>query len=131
MFDEKEWYNSLKKPEFQPPDWVFTPAWTILYILMFTALFLVLIAQFRWIHILAYLFFIIQLTVNLSWPFVFFKEHNLRKAFLYSSLLSLLVFITMLLFFYISKWAGILFIPYFLWCLFANILSFEILELNE
>ncbi|MDD3435817.1 MAG: tryptophan-rich sensory protein [Candidatus Gastranaerophilales bacterium] len=128
---DKEWYDSLVKPKFQPPAWVFAPVWTVLYISMFIAAVLVLAAKFHWINIFAYLLFTAQLTVNLLWTPAFFGEHNLRKAFLLSSLLSLLVFLTMLFFYHISKFAGILFLPYFLWCLFATVLNFEILELNE
>lgn len=128
---DKDWYNGLAKSKFQPPDWVFTPIWTLLYVLMFISLFLILISKFYLINLAAYVLFIVQLWVNLQWPFAFFREHNLRKSFLLSALLAVLVFLTMLVFFYISNLAGILFIPYFLWCCFAALLSFQILELNE
>lgn len=128
---DKEWYNSLTKPDFQPPAWVFAPVWTVLYVLMAVSFILVLISPFKFLNIIAYLLFVAQLVVNLSWSPVFFVEHNLRKAFGLSALLVVLVFLTMLVFFHISKIAGILFLPYFLWCCFATVLSFEILELNE
>lgn len=128
---DKDWYDSLVKPQFQPPEWVFAPVWTGLYILMAISFILVLIDDFELWTLFALLFFAAQLWVNLSWPPIFFKEHNLRKAFLFSALLVLLVFLTMLSFFHISKLAGIMFLPYFLWCCFATVLSFEILELNE
>lgn len=131
MHYDKEWFNSLAKPKFQPPERVFAPVWTVLYILMFISCILVLVSKFHWTNVFAYILFIFQLVVNLQWPIVFFKEHNLRKAFLLCALLALLVFLTMLAFFHISKLAGILLLPYFLWCLFATLLSFEILELNE
>lgn len=129
-FDD-EWFNSLAKPKFQPPRWVFFPVWTFLYICMFLALFIIVFAHFKWTNIFSYVFFILQFYVNLQWPVVFFKEHNLRKAFLIAALLNFLVFLTMMNFFQISFWAGLLFLPYFLWCCFATILTFEILELNE
>ena len=128
---DKDWYDSLNKPKFQPPAWVFAPTWTVLYILMFVALGLVFLTPFKFLSVLAYLLFTAQLVVNLQWSPVFFKEHNLRKAFLLCVLLDILVFLTMAVFFYISRIAGILFLPYMLWCAFASILSFEILELNE
>lgn len=128
---DKEWYDNLQKPKFQPPAWIFAPVWIFLYILMGVAFLLVLFSQFRFINIIAYLFFAAQLVINLQWSPVFFKEHNLRKAFLLCVLLSLVVFLTMLIFYHISKIAGVLFLPYFLWCLFATLISFEILELNE
>lgn len=131
MMYDNNWYNSLAKPKFLPPPWVFAYVWTILYILMFVAFILVIKKPFEWTSIFAYLFFIAQLIVNLIWPIVFFKEHNLRKAFIFCVILTFLVFLTMLTFFNISKLAGILFFPYLLWSIFATILSFEILERNE
>lgn len=128
---DEEWYNSLVKPKYNPPNWVFAPVWIVIYALMFVAFGLVFAAEFKWINVIAYLLFFLQLGVNLQWSPAFFKEHNLRKAFLISALLTLLVFLTMIVFFFISKLAGLLFIPYFVWCVFASILSFEILDLNE
>ena len=128
---DQEWYNSLKKPSFQPQSSVFAPVWTILYIMMFVAIGLIIASPFKWLHVPAYLLFISQLLVNLSWTPIFFKNHNLLKAFLLCLLLALLVFLTMVVFFFISKLAALLFLPYFLWCCFAVILSFEIWELNS
>ena len=125
------WYDSLIKPKIQPPAWLFAPVWTVLYTLMLIAFVLVMIKGFRFENIFAYIFFVAQLVVNLSWSPVFFKEHNLRKAFLLCIVLAVLVLLTMVSFFYISKLAGLLFLPYFLWCSFAGLLCFEILELNE
>lgn len=131
MRHDENWYNSLTKPKFHPPNWVFAPVWIVIYALMFVAFGLVFAAKFSWVNIIAYLLFFVQFGVNLKWSPTFFEEHNLRKAFLISALLTFLVFLTMIIFFIISKWAGILLIPYFLWCIFASVLSFEILELNE
>lgn len=128
---DEDWYDSLVKPRFHPPKWVFAPVWTVIYILMFIAFGLTLAAKFRLINIFAYLLFIMQLTANLQWSPAFFEEHDLRKAFLISALLTVLVFLTMLIFFNVSKLAGLLFFPYFLWSGFATILNFELLELNE
>lgn len=131
MRHDENWYNSLAKPGFHPPNWIFAPVWIIIYALMFVAFGLIFVAKFNWVHIVAYLLFFVQLGVNLQWSPTFFEEHNLRKAFLISILLTFLVFLTMIVFFIISKWAGLLLLPYFLWCIFASVLSFEILELNE
>lgn len=128
---DKHWYDSLHKPEFCPPTWVFAPVWTTIYILMFAAFGFVFTAKFQWLSPVAYLLFMLQIAVNLSWSPAFFEQHNLRKAFGLSALLTLLIFLMMIVFFMISKLAGILIIPYFVWCIFASVLSFEILELNE
>ena len=128
---DREWFNSLEKPKNQPPAWVFAPVWFFLYSLMVVSLILVILSPFRILSLFAYLFFALQLIVNFQWAPAFFKEHNLRKAFIISVLLTLLVFITMIIFYQVSKIAGVMFLPYFLWCCFANYLMFEILELNE
>lgn len=128
---DKEWYDKLIKPSFQPPDWVFAPVWIILYVLMTIAFLIVALAPFKWVSLLAFLLFFAQLYVNWQWTPTFFGEHNLRKAFLLASLLTVLVLLTMILFYLVSKVAGILLLPYFIWCIFATVLSFEILELNE
>lgn len=128
---DKEWYESLIKPDFQPPAWVFPPVWGLLYLLIATAFLVVVGAGFNWKTVFAAVFFTLQLFVNFQWPVAFFKEHDLRKAFLICSLLTLLVFVTLILFFRVSLLAGFLFLPYFCWCVFATILNFFILELNE
>lgn len=126
-----EWYNSLKKPSFQPDSSVFGPVWTVLYIMMFVSLWFIIATPFSWVHVIAYLLFISQLILNLCWTPVFFKDHDLLKAFLLCLLLAFLVFVTMVVFFFISKLASLLLVPYFLWCCFAGILSFEIWEMNS
>lgn len=127
----EEWYNSLVKPKFCPPAWVFAIVWVMLYILILIALTLVVLDGFNLRNVFAVFLFFTQIFINILWPSAFFKEHNLRKSFLLSALLTLLVFLTMLFFFNVSKLAGVLFLPYFLWCCFATVLNFEILELNE
>ena len=128
---DKDWYENLNKPPFQPPAKVFGPVWTVLYIMMFIAFGIVAANDFELESFFAYLFFFAQLWVNFSWSKIFFREHNLRKAFLVCALLTLLVFCTMIIFFTVSFWSGLLFVPYFCWCVFATILCFEILERNE
>lgn len=128
---ESEWYDKLIKPKFQPPKWLFAPVWTILYIMMAISFVLIVLEDFELTSLLAYLLFVLQLGVNIAWPASFFKEHDLRKAFLLSTILTLLVLFTMLVFYNISELAGILMVPYFLWCIFANLLTFQILDLNE
>lgn len=128
---DKQWYDSLIKPSFQPPAWIFAPVWTTLYIMMFVALFIVLTSKFNSISILAISLFVVQFLLNLSWSPVFFAKHDFKKAFYVTVLLAIAVFATMICFLFISKIAGILFLPYFLWCSFASILSFQILKLNN
>lgn len=127
----REWYDSLIKPKFMPPAWIFAPVWIILYILMFISIGLVFAAPFRILNIFGYVVFTAQLAVNFRWVPVFFREHNLRKAFLLCVLLDILILTTIILFFQISKTAAYLLLPYLLWGLYATVLNFEILDLNE
>ena len=128
---DKQWYDSLIKPKFQPPTWIFAPVWTILYTMMFVALFVVLTSKLTLLTILATSLFSVQFILNLSWSPIFFAKHNLKKAFYVAVLLAISVFATMICFFFISKIAGLLFLPYFLWCSFASVLSFAIMKLNN
>lgn len=125
-----KWYNDLIKPEFQPPAWVFAPAWSVLYILMFVSFLLILKAEVRPISIYAYALFVLQLILNLSWSPIFFELHQLKKAFWVCISLTVTVFLMMVVFAFISKLAGILLIPYFLWLCFACALNFKIWKLN-
>lgn len=128
---DTEWYNSLKKPNFQPQSWVFTPVWSVLYVLMFISFALILLSPLRWMSAVAYILFVAQFTMNLSWTPTFFIYHDLKKSFFICFLLTVLVFLMMIVFFHISKLAGIITIPYFLWMVYATVLNFEIWELNS
>lgn len=128
---DKQWYDSLIKPKFQPPAWIFAPVWTILYTMMFVALFIVVTSKYNLISILAISLFVVQFLLNISWSPIFFAKHDFKKAFYVSVLLGIAVFATMVCFFFISKIAGLLFLPYFLWCSFASALSFAIMKLNS
>lgn len=126
-----EWYANLIKPSFQPPSWVFGPAWSILYILMFISLVLVTRVEFGSKHLSAYSLFIIQLILNLAWSPVFFGLHEIKTALLICITLTVLVFIMFFVFYSISKTAGLLLLPYLFWLIFASELNFQIYRLNN
>lgn len=128
---DKNWYDSLMKPKFQPPAWIFAPVWTILYTMMFVALFIVVTSKYNLTSVLAISLFVTQFLLNISWSPIFFAKHDFKKAFYVAVLLAISVFATMVCFFFISKIAGLLFLPYFLWCSFASVLSFAIMKLNS
>lgn len=127
---DKKWYDDLVKPEFQPPSWIFAPVWSILYLLMFISFLLILKAEVQPITVYAYIFFIIQLFLNLSWSPIFFELHQLKKALFVCVSLTIAVFIMIILFFMISKLAAVLLVPYLLWLCFASYLNFKIWKLN-
>ncbi|GAA4044252.1 MULTISPECIES: TspO/MBR family protein [Flavobacterium] len=126
------WYPTLIKPVFNPPNWIFAPVWTSLYIMMGVAGGLVwnkldgnetLVKK-------AFLFFIIQLALNALWSLIFFKLHNLLLASIEVVLLLLMIFETYTQFKKIDKIAGLLLIPYLAWVSFATILTISIWYLN-
>lgn len=120
----KGWYKGLNKPKWTPPNWLFAPVWTVLYLSMSVALWLVLQAEpgFLWAQRLYYL----QLFVNFSWTPVFFLFQKPRWALYIIVLLDVLVGVTTVLFFTVSVTAGKLMLPYLAWLGLATLLNFEI-----
>lgn len=124
------WYHTLNQPAFTPPDWLFAPVWTILYVLMGVAAFLItrhgLSAQNR----TALLVFIVQLAVNALWMPLFFGLHQIGLAFVLLLVLTALAVWTVVLFWKLSRNAGWLLAPYIVWLLFACALNGFIWKLN-
>jgi len=127
------WYPTLVKPSFNPPNWVFAPVWTILYIMMGVA------GGMVWNRLeqdpenvkKAFTFFIIQLALNAAWSVIFFYFHNPFLALIEVILFWLLIFETHIQFKKIDKTAGLLFIPYLAWVSFATVLNASIWWLNR
>lgn len=125
------WYAHLNKPSFNPPNWVFGPVWTTLYILMGVAFYLIKIAKAKKAQILeASQFYISQLIFNAIWSIIFFGLHAPAMAFGAIVALWLLILFTMLRFFAIRKTAAYLLVPYILWVSFAAVLNFSLAILN-
>lgn len=125
------WYVTLNKPGFTPPNWVFGPAWFTLYALMGIALYLVFSKGLgkKDVQHSIYLFGL-QLIVNVFWSAVFFGAHSLLGGLVVIVLLWVLILATILRFFRISPAAGVLLIPYLAWVSFASFLNFSIVKLN-
>ena len=124
------WYDSLNKPFLNPPEWVFTPVWIILYIMIATSFFLFLRGGITKQKKLALTFFIIQLILNFLWVPAFFWMQNIPLAFIIIAFLYIFLLLTIITFFKHSKLASILLIPYLLWISFAAYLNFGFLVLN-
>lgn len=125
------WYFLLEKPTFNPPSWVFFPAWTILYTLMGISLYLV------WEHGLQHkevktgiFLFGLQLGLNTLWSLLFFGLKSPYYAFLEILVLWVAILLTIIQFWKISKSASFLLIPYILWVSFAALLNYQIWVLN-
>ena len=117
------------KPWFTPPNWAFGPAWAIWYTTMAIAAWWVYKTPGNHRKAALWAYFV-QLTLNTIWSPVFFGAKLLLPGFIIAVALALSVFVTMCLFHLTSKKAGILLAPYFGWCVFASLLSYELLILN-
>lgn len=125
------WYAGLYKPFFNPPNWVFGPAWTILYILMGLALYLFLEkAKEKRLARKGIMVFGTQLSLNALWSIIFFGLHRPFSAFIAIVLLWLLIAYSILVFSRASKRAAWLLVPYLAWVSFASILNFSVWLLN-
>ena len=125
------WYAALVKPSFNPPNWVFAPVWSGLYLLMGISAFLVWRKGLdnRLVNS-ALRLFIIQLILNTFWSILFFGLRSPVLGLAEIIILWVAIFLTILSFFRVSKIAGILLVPYVLWVSFAAILNFSIWRLN-
>jgi len=127
------WYSGLNKPVFNPPNWLFGPVWTILYILMGISLYLILINKTKEktrIRKIALLFFFIQLVLNALWSILFFGLKNPLLAFIEIIILWVFILLSIIFFYKINKISSYLLIPYILWVSFAAVLNFFIYILN-
>jgi benzodiazapine receptor len=125
------WYEKLAKPGFNPPDWLFGPAWTVLYLLMALAAFLVWNRGFSAPGVrLALALFLVQLVLNALWSVFFFGMRSPRLGLADIIPLWLAILATTVLFFRVSRAAGWLLVPYLAWVGFAAALNIAILRLN-
>lgn len=126
------WYPGIQKPSFNPPNWLFGPVWSTIFVLMGISSYLIWqkrahIAHFpRTIAI-----YFIQLVLNLTWSFLFFYTHLIGAAFAEMITLLIVIVINAVVFYNTDKTAGLLFIPYFLWVSFATFLTYNIFILNQ
>ncbi|RXK89143.1 tryptophan-rich sensory protein [Chlorobaculum sp. 24CR] len=125
------YYTTLNKPEWNPPDQLFAPVWTVLFIMMGTALAKVLGAGWQKNEVKAGVaLFAVQLMLNLGWSASFFGMQSPMQALVVIALLWIFIVLTMLAFAKVSKPASLLLAPYLAWVSFASFLNFTILQLN-
>ncbi len=126
-----DWYLELNKPSFNPPNWIFAPVWTVLYIMMGVAAGIVWAKGFYHIWVKTALYhFGIQLLFNALWSIIFFGFKNPFGALLIILALLVLLIFTIKWFKVVSRTAAYLLIPYLLWVCFATALNYKIWELN-
>ncbi len=131
----KTWFPTLIKPSFNPPNWVFAPVWSMLYIMMGIAAGLVWnrmeASKDKELVKKSLVFFAIQLGLNALWSVLFFGLRNPMLALIEIVLLWLMIYETYIKFGKIDKIAGYLFLPYLAWVSFASILNASIWWLNR
>lgn len=124
------WYTTITKPAWNPPNWLFGPVWTILYLLMAISLYLL------WTHKRkdktdAIKFFSIQLVLNILWSWIFFGWHQIGFALAEIIVLWLAILATIIYSYKINRVAGWLLFPYILWVSFAGYLNYTVWMLNR
>ncbi|MPZ32219.1 MAG: tryptophan-rich sensory protein [Rhodospirillales bacterium] len=124
------WYADLAKPSFTPPDRVFGPVWTVLYVLMAVAAWRVWRAADRDTRRGPLTLFALQLALTLGWTVVFFGLQKIGAAVATIVVLDVGVVVTTLAFRPIDRWAGLLMVPYLGWVAFATVLNIAIWRLN-
>ena len=122
------WYASLTKPTFNPPNWIFAPVWTALYVMMAVAAWRAW--RFAGVMSVALMLYFLQLTLNFAWSLIFFSLHLIDVALIDIVALWIAILATSIAFIRADKVAGLLMLPYLAWVSFAAVLSAEIWRLN-
>lgn len=127
----ESWYQTINKPSWNPPSWIFGPVWTTLYVMMGIALFLVWKSDSSDIlKKTAIALFAIQLILNFFWSFIFFNQHQIGWALVEIIAMWIFILLTIFAFGNVSKLAAWLLVPYISWVSFATILNYTIWKLN-
>ncbi|MEM9996710.1 MAG: TspO/MBR family protein [Bacteroidota bacterium] len=129
-FEPGAWYAALDKPAWTPPNWLFPVAWTVLYLLIAVAGWLV----WREVGVAgakgAFTVYGVQLVLNAAWSWLFFGRHDMGLAFLDIAGLWLAIALTLLFFWSIKPLAGALLVPYLLWVTYAAALNLALWRMN-
>ncbi len=128
IYYKEPWYSLLNKPSFSPPDWVFGPVWTTLYIMMTIAIWVFWHSKTR--DNLTLYIYLIHLIINTTWSVVFFVFQNIVLALIILILLNGFILNLIIRFKRVNPVSSFLMIPYLLWCCFALILNINLIMLN-
>jgi len=125
---KEPWYSLLIKPSFNPPDWIFAPVWTTLYLMMTIAIWSFWHSKNR--DMKTVYIYLIHLIFNTTWSIVFFVFHKITLALIVLVILILLIIVLIVRFKRVNLLSYYLMIPYLLWCLFALLLNISLIILN-
>lgn len=134
--DANPWYATLVDPSFAPPNWVFGPVWTILYLLIATSAWRLLwksnpeTEQEQGLAFIAVALWSLQLALNVIWTPIFSGAQNLEVAFYYIIALWASILAYIILAWRVERWAAIIMIPYLCWVSFASVLNYNYWQLN-
>jgi len=124
------WLDTLNSPSFRSPNWIFGPVWTVLYLVMGFSLFLIWNEKASKQRNQALTIFLVQLTLNFFWSFIFFSFHMIGVALIEIILLWASIITMIVLFYKIKTLAAYINIPYLLWVTFATVLNGSYYFLN-
>ena len=131
--DANPWYATLTEPSFAPPNWVFGPVWTTLYLLIATSAYRIVMTtdhSFNKLLPLAVALWSLQLALNVIWTPIFSGAQNLEVAFYYIIALWASILAYILVSWRVERWAAIMMIPYLCWVSFASVLNYNYWQLN-
>lgn len=131
MNEWNSWFDTLVKPSWNPPSWVFGPVWSVLYIMMALAALRVWKEQGFVRGAFPLSIFAVQLALNVAWPWIFFTRHQIGFAFAEIIVLWLAIAVTVFAFWRVSPINGILLLPYLAWVTFASVLNGAFWRLNS
>ena len=126
-----EWYRKLNKPSWNPPNSIFAPVWTILYLLMAAAAWLVWQRYGISAALVPLSLFVLQLLLSAAWSWLFFGRHQIRRALIDIAALWIFILVTLISFWRLNMLAGILLLPYLAWVSFAMVLNWVIWQKNH
>ena len=125
---KEPWYSQLVKSNYNPPDWIFAPVWTTLYLMMTLAIWFYWLSKNRDMNTI-YIYFI-HILFNTTWSVIFFAFHNILLAFINLMILIWLIVILILRYRRVNNVSAYLMIPYLLWSCYALFLNLNLLILN-
>jgi benzodiazapine receptor len=125
------WYATLSKPSWNPPNWIFGPVWSALYLVMAVAAWMVWRKSGLSAALGPLALFALQLALNCAWSGLFFALHKPWLAFADIAVLWLAIVATMISFARVSLFGSVLLAPYLLWVTYAGILNFTVAKMNS
>lgn len=130
MSEIQGWYAGLQKPSFNPPNWLFGPVWSMLYLLMGISFYLIWKQPVSTVRNVGLTLFVIQFILNFFWSILFFNQHLIAAALLEMVFMWIFILLTMIWFAKLSPTAAWLLLPYLCWVSFATVLTAAIWKLN-